>query len=496
MEGRDLTKGSVSKKLILFSLPLIGAYLLQSLYSTVDMLIVSYLAGTYSMSAVNIVGQISQVVTGIAFGFLSGATVMIAQYLGGGRHQEKQEAIETTFSFVFWLSVITTVVMLCLADPLLTLLNTPKECYQEAWNYYMIYMAGTIFVFFYNAISSILRGMGDSRNPLYFVILSTVVNIILDLIMVGPMKMGAAGAALATIISQAVSVLVSVLYLKKIGFSFLANDRKAQAFPENRENAATEENVFSKNLAKKEKKNPSFSEDAANKRGKRRFWKINREQLKILFQLGTPAAIQETLLNVSLVVLIAVANNLGVYESAAVGIGAKINVIFILPVCALNVALATMVGQNVGAGKMERAMKAAKLELIYSAIYSAVICAVMWVFSKELLMIFTRDPQTLTVGADYFKGHCWDYLLLMPFGYCFGGLFMGTGHSGYVAIANGVGALISRIPLSIVLAQVMGLGVVGIGLAYPISTFFTDLTYFILFLKGDWKQSGISREGL
>lgn len=482
MDNHDLTKGSVSKKLILFSLPLIGAYLLQSLYSTVDMLIVSYLAGTYSMSAVNIVGQISQVVTGIAFGFLSGATVMIAQYLGGGRHQEKQEAIETTFSFVFWLSVITTVVMLCLADPLLTLLNTPKECYQEAWNYYMIYMAGTIFVFFYNAISSILRGMGDSRNPLYFVILSTVVNIILDLIMVGPMKMGAAGAALATIISQAVSVLVSVLYLKKIGFSFLANDRKVQAFLEN--------------LPTKERKNPIFLEDNAKKREKRRLWKINREQLKILFQLGTPAAIQETLLNVSLVVLIAVANNLGVYESAAVGIGAKINVIFILPVCALNVALATMVGQNVGAGKMERAMKAAKLELIYSAIYSAVICAVMWVFSKELLMIFTRDPQTLAVGADYFKGHCWDYLLLMPFGYCFGGLFMGTGHSGYVAIANGVGALISRIPLSILLAQVMGLGVVGIGLAYPISTFFTDLTYFVLFLKGDWKQSGISGEGL
>lgn len=453
MDNHDLTQGSVSKKLILFSLPLIGAYLLQSVYSIVDMLIVSYLAGTYSMSAVNIVGQISQVVTGIAFGFLSGATIMIAQYLGGGRHEEKQEAIETTFSFVFRLSIFTTVLMLLLADPLLTLLRTPQECYQEAWNYYMIYMAGTIFVFFYNAISSILRGMGDSKNPLYFVILSTVINIILDIIMVGPMKMGAAGAALATIISQAVSVFVSAFYLKKIGLSIFAKER-------------------------------------------RKGWKMNKEQLKILFQLGTPAAIQETLLNVSLVVLIAVANNLGVYESAAVGIGAKINVIFILPVCALNVAFATMVGQNVGAGKMERAMQAARLEFIYSALYSVLICAVMWFFSKELLMIFTRDPNTLAVGADYFKGHCWDYLLLMPLGYCFGGLFMGTGHSGYVAIANGVGALISRIPLSIVLTQVMGLGVVGIGLAYPISTFFTDLTYFILFLKGDWKQSGIVREDL
>lgn len=446
--GNDLTEGSVAKKLILFSIPLIGAYLLQSLYSMVDMLIVSHLAGTYSMSAVNIVAQVGQVVTGVAFGFLSGTTVIVAQYLGAGKKEEEKKAIETSFAFIFWLSVIATIVLLLLTDPLLKLLQTPKECYQEAWNYYVIYMAGTIFVFFYNGISSVLRGLGDSKNPLYFVVLSTMINIGLDLIFVGPLHMGAAGAALATIIAQASSVILSIFYLRKIGFSF---DFKPKSF------------------------------------------KIDKEQLKLLFQLGTPAALQETLLNVSLVVLVAVANSLGVYESAAVGIGSKINVIFILPVCALNVALATMVGQNMGAGKMDRVMKATKLDFIYSALYSAVICAVMWVFSRELLMIFTDDPQTLAVGANYFKGHCWDYLLLMPFGYCFGGLFLGTGHSSYVAIANGVGALVSRIPLCIVLAHFMGLGVVGIGLAYPISTFFTDLTYFFFYFKGDWKKSVLSK---
>lgn len=442
--GSDLTEGSVSGKLLLFSLPLIGAYLLQSLYSIVDLFIVSHFAGTYSISAVNIVGQIAQVVTGIAFGFLSGATVMIAQYLGAGRREEEQKTVETTFSFVLILSVITTVMMLLLSDPILHLLKTPTECYSEAKNYYVIYMAGTVFVFFYNAIASVLRGMGDSRRPLYFVVISTLINVVLDILFVGTMEMGAGGAALATIISQACSVILSMIYLKKIGFSF---DFKPHSFH------------------------------------------IDRIQLANLFRLGTPAALQETLLNVSLVFLIAVANSLGVYESAAVGIGAKINVIFILPVCALNVSLATMVGQNIGAGKYERAMKAARLEFIYSACYSAVICAVMWIFSKELLMIFTNDPHTLTVGANYFKGHCWDYMLLMPLGYCLGGLFMGTGHSSYVALANGVGALVSRIPISILLAHVLGLGVLGIGIAYPVSTFFTDLTYMILFLKGSWKKS-------
>ena len=447
--GNDLTTGSVAKKLILFSIPLIGAYLLQSLYSTVDMLIVSHFAGTNSIAAVNIVGQVGQVVTGIAFGFLSGATVMVAQYLGGGKIEEQKKAVETSFTFILLLSILATILLLVFTNPLLKLLQTPKECYQEAWNYYVIYMAGTVFVFFYNAISSILRGMGDSRRPLYFVIFATVLNIILDLIFVGPLKMAAAGAALATIISQASSVILSMAYLKKIGFSF---DFKPKSF------------------------------------------RIHKEQLKLLFDIGTPAALQETLLNASLVVLVAVANTLGVNESAAVGIGAKINVIFILPVCALSVALSTMVGQNIGAGKTDRAMLAAKLNLLYSAVYSAIICAVMWSFSKELLMIFTDDPAILAVGASYFKGHCWDYMLLMPVGYCLGGLFTGAGRSRYVAIANGVGALVSRIPLSILFAHVLGLGVLGIGIAYPVSTFFTDVTYTLLFLKGNWKESIVAKE--
>ena len=443
--GNDLTEGSVAKKLILFSIPLIGAYLLQSLYSMVDMLIVSRLAGTYSMSGVNIVAQVAQVVTGVAFGFLSGTTVIVAQYLGAGKKEARQKVIETSFAFIFWLSVISTAALLLLTDPLLKLLQTPQECYREARNYYVIYMAGTVFVFFYNAISSVLRGLGDSRNPLYFVIISTALNIGLDLLFVGPLKMGAAGAALATILSQAVSVVLSALYLRRTGFSF---DFKPESF------------------------------------------RIDKEELKQLLRLGTPAALQETLLNVSLVFLVAAANSLGVYESAAVGIGSKINVIFILPVCALNVALATMVGQNIGAGKMDRAMKATKLELLYSALYSAVICAVMWVFSEELMMIFTDDPRTLAVGANYFRGHCWDYLLVMPLGYCFGGLFMGTGRSSYVAISNGVGALVARIPLSFLLAR--WLGVFGLGLAYPVSTLFTDLAYFYFYFKGDWKKSSLS----
>ena len=336
--------------------------------------------------------------------------------------------------------------MLALVHPVLNLLQTPAESYQEAYRYYVVVMAGVIFIFMYNAIASILRGMGDSKHPMFFVLIATVSNIILDLIFVGGFQMGAGGAALATVIAQAFSVVISVIYLKKIDFPF---DFRLSSF------------------------------------------RIDRKTLRNLMRLGIPSAFQNTILNVSLVFLIGMANILGVYASAAVGIAAKINVIFILPNVALHSSLATIVGQNVGAGKLERGVKTARLEFLISAGYSLIICAIMWFFSKELLQIFTNDPNTLQVGAQYFKGHCWDYFVVMPLAYCLGGLYIGTGHTMYVAIANLCGAVISRMPLAYVLSQLAGFGVLGIGIAYPISTTVTVTVYLIFLVMGKWKESTV-----
>ena len=336
--------------------------------------------------------------------------------------------------------------MLALVHPVLNLLQTPAESYQEAYRYYVVVMAGVIFIFMYNAIASILRGMGDSKHPMLFVLIATVSNIILDLVFVGGFQMGAGGAALATVFAQAFSVVISVIYLKKIDFPF---DFRLSSF------------------------------------------RIDRKTLRNLMRLGIPSAFQNTILNVSLVFLIGMANILGVYASAAVGIAAKINVIFILPNVALHSSLATIVGQNVGAGKLERGVKTARLEFLISAGYSLIICAIMWFFSKELLQIFTNDPNTLQVGAQYFKGHCWDYFVVMPLAYCLGGLYIGTGHTMYVAIANLCGAVISRMPLAYVLSQLAGFGVLGIGIAYPISTTVTVTVYLIFLVMGKWKESTV-----
>lgn len=447
----NLTEGSVIKNLILFSLPFVGSFVLQSLYSTVDLFIVSHYAGTYSISGLNIVAQITDLVLGIAIGLLSAATVMIAQYVGAGKEKEIHKTIETTFTLVIILAVIMTIGMQIFMNPILHILQTPLESYQEASNYYRVVISGILFTFMYNAIANILRGMGDSKNPLYFVIISTGINIILDIIFVGKMHMGAGGAALATVIAQMCSVLVSIIYLRKIDFPF---DFKLSSFH------------------------------------------IDQEKIKIMFQIGIPSAFQNFMLNFSLVVLIAVANLLGVYASAAVGIVAKINVIFILPVIALHAALSAIVGQNVGAGKLKRVEKTAIVELIISSLYSLFICVIMWCFSKELLSIFTNDAQTLLVGANYFKGNCWDYVIVMPLAYCLSGIFIGSGHTSYVAVGNTVGALASRIPLAYFLSNILGWGTLGIGIAYPISTAVTNIVYIYCLIKGKWKTAVTTKEDM
>ena len=447
----NLTEGSVIKNLILFSLPFVGSFVLQSLYCTVDLFIVSHYAGTYSISGLNIVAQITDLVLGIAIGLLSAATVMIAQYVGAGKEKEIHKTIETTFTLVIILAVIMTIGMQIFMNPILHILQTPLESYQEASNYYRVVISGILFTFMYNAIANILRGMGDSKNPLYFVIISTGINIILDIIFVGKMHMGAGGAALATVIAQMCSVLVSIIYLRKIDFPF---DFKLSSFH------------------------------------------IDQEKIKIMFQIGIPSAFQNFMLNFSLVVLIAVANLLGVYASAAVGIAAKINVIFILPVIALHAALSAIVGQNVGAGKLKRVEKTAIVELIISSLYSLFICVIMWCFSKELLSIFTNDAQTLLVGANYFKGHCWDYVIVMPLAYCLSGIFIGSGHTSYVAVGNTVGALASRIPLAYFLSNILGWGTLGIGIAYPISTTVTNIVYIYYLIKGKWKTAVTTKDDM
>ena len=339
---RNLSEGSVVKQLIMFSLPVLLSNLLQSLYSTVDMLIVGQFASEISMSGVNIGGQVSFLITNMVFGLSVGATVLIGQYMGADDRKSMHETIATLFVSLLVSAVVITLVAISLMDPILKLINTPKESFSEARIYFFISMLGTIFIFGYNALSAVMRGLGDSRNPLIFVAVACVANIILDLLFVAQFKMGAAGAALATVISQAISMILCILYLKKNDFIF---DFSLKSF---------------KGATKK--------------------------QLKLILKIGIPTSVQNVATSTSFLFLTALVNSLGVMASAAVGAVGKLNGFAILPGVAMSTSVSAMGAQNIGAKKYDRAAKT----MLCGMTIAMILCCIY--FPRGLYETFWKRP--------------------------------------------------------------------------------------------------------
>ena len=311
---KDLTQGSVVKQLLRFAIPFMLSNLLQALYSVADMVIVGQFCGKVGITGVSIGSQINILVTGAAMGLSIGGTVMIAQYGGQKRFDQQRKTIGNVTTLYLILSVIVTAVMLTVGRGLLVVLNTPASAFTEAENYYNICMGGTVFMFLYNAISGVLRGMGDSKRPLYFVLIAAITNVALDLLLVGKFGMRAAGAAWATITAQALSVIISLIYLAKNNF-FAAY---------------------------------SVSD-----------FKLEMQKLRSLIKIGLPSSVQSLVVSLSFLTLTALVNSLPNAEiaSACQGIGGKINSFAILPALAISSAISSMAGQNIGAGEFKRAKK-------------------------------------------------------------------------------------------------------------------------------------------
>ncbi len=444
---QDLTSGSVSKQLMKFAIPFLLSNLLQAFYSVADMIIVGRLCGTHGITGVNIGSQINILVTGAALGLAVGGTVLIAQYGGAKKFDEQRKTIGTLFTLYMILAVIFTVVMLLLGTTLLDVLKTPQVAYIEAENYYNICMAGLIFMFAYNVISAILRGMGDSKRPLYFVLIATVVNIIGDIILVGPFQMGAAGAAYATVGAQALSVILSLLYLFK--------------------------NHFFTGYQKSD-------------------FKIDKEKAKMLLKIGLPSSVQQVVISFSFLTLTALVNSLPNADiaSACQGIGGKVNSFAVLPALAMSSAVSSMAGQNIGAGETERAKKTMLTGMGIAFGITIFVFALVQLFPQQIISLFDTNPDVIEVGTEYLRFIALDYLFV-PFVFCMNGLAIGAGYTNFALFNACFSSIFVRVPFAYIMVNLTSMGFNGVGIATGLASFASIIVGAIYVASGKWKKPKI-----
>lgn len=444
---KDLTQGSVTKQLIKFATPFLLSNLLQALYSVADMIIVGQFCGKTGITGVSIGSQINILVTGAAMGLSVGGTVLIAQYGGQKMYGEQRKTIGTMTTLYMILAVVLTVAMMFLCNPLLTLLNTPASAYSEAADYYNICMGGMVFMFLYNAISGVLRGMGDSKRPLYFVLIAAITNVVLDLILVGKLGMASAGAAWATITSQALSVIISLIYLIKKKF---------------------------------------FAEYKLSD------FKISKDKFKPLMQIGLPSSVQSLVVSLSFLTLTALVNSLPNAEvaSACQGIGGKINSFAILPGLAISSAISSMAGQNIGAGEFARAKKTMLTGMAMAFSISVVVFAVVNLFPEFLIRLFDSEAEVIETGARYIRIISFDYLFACIM-FCLNGLAIAAGNT-YIALINAIcNGILVRMPVAYFLVKVMDMGFDGVALAMGFASVVGIIIGAIYVQSGKWKKSMI-----
>jgi putative MATE family efflux protein len=442
----NLSEGSVVKKLILFALPFLASNIIQSLYNVADMLIVGNFSGTIAMSGVNIGGQITFILTNTVVGLCMGATVLIGQYVGSRNQGALKRVTATIITVLLYTAIAVTALMLVFKNPVLRLIRTPEESFAESSDYLIVTVLGIVFIFGYNALSAILRGMGNSRLPFYAVTAACIVNIALDLLFVAVLHMRAFGAALATVISQAMSMFFCIFYMVRHDFQF---DFKPSSF------------------------------------------RIYGDQLRLIIRLGFPTCVQNSVTSLSFLFLTAIVNVIGgVNASAAVGAVGKFNSFAFMPTMAMSVSIGAMAAHNMGAGKLPRAVQALKIGTVFSVIVTYLFFALVQVFPESILRLFGSDPAMIEAGVAYVRTFSFDFLLI-PFLFCFNGFLIGGGHTMFTLINSIFSSLLLRMPASYFLGVVMGWGLSGAGFGAPVATVGGLIAVFIFFATGRWKINAV-----
>lgn len=450
----SLTEGNVRRGLLAFSLPFLLSNLVQNLYMVADMFIVQWVNGAQVSSAVGIGGEIVSFFTYLIIGLSVGGTVLISQYTGAGERAEAQRTIRTLLSLFALLSVLAILVMLALARPLLLLLRTPPEAFSDALRYMVICTFGSFFIFEYNAVSAVLTGLGDSRHPLMFVACAGCANVFLDLLFVAGFGLGTAGSALATVMSQALSLALSLRFIVRKG---IVNSLSPLAlFPD-------------------------------------------RGKIRLIFRIGLPTAVQNSISSVSFMFLTAFINQYGYAASAAAQLAGKFNNIAMIPSSAMSNAMAVMTGQNIGAGKQKRALECLREGIRLSLCIGVPLFLATVCFTPSIMSLLAHgEKAVIDYGVLYIRGFCIDYLLT-AFVFSGNGFVTGTGHTKVTLAENLIQSTLVRVPAAFFFSDRLGLGLLGVGMAVPAATLAGGVFVFSYIRSGRWEKSkhlpGIRQEG-
>ena len=397
---RNLTEGSVFKNILYFSLPYFLSCFLQTLYSMADLFIIGQFGSVADITSVSIGGQVMHMITVMIVGLAMGTTVTISQSIGA--NDKKIAALFTgnTVTLFLTVSIIAAAVLLFFVKPIVNIMSTPKEAINGTVNYLAICFAGIPFITSYNIISSILRGMGDSKSPMYFIAISCFANIVLDYIFMGFFNMGPAGAALGTTLSQTISVIVSLIFIlkKDTGINLKKSDFKP----------------------------------------------AKRITGKIL-NIGVPVALQDGFIQIAFIVITIIANMRGLNDAAAVGIVEKIiGVVFLVPSTMLS-SVSALSAQNIGAGKHDRATGTLHYALLITVGYGIVVAIMMQFVSYHVVGLFTDDTVVVRLGDQYLRSYIWD-TVFAGIHFSFSGYFCAYGLSAISFIHNVLSILCVRIP--------------------------------------------------
>ena len=362
----DMTQGVIWKQLLEFAVPMGIGLIFQQFYNTVDTIVVGRFVGKEALAAVGSTGCIINMLVSLSSGLSSGATVLISQHYGAHDDKRLSDAVQTTIFITFLLSVFITAAGILLVDPMLRFMSTPDDVFGAAREYLTIYYAGIIGLLFYNMGSGIMRAVGDSKRPLYFLIFSALLNIVLDLLFVVAFKMGVAGVAYATIISQIVSAILILIVLSRTDAAYAVRWK---------------------------------------------LLKITGQELKSILSIGLPTSVQQAITSFSNVFVQSYINILGSACMAGWSAYGKLDAFVLVPMQAIALASSTFVGQNYGANQFSRARKGTNVSLALSEIITIILGIFVMIFAPTLMLLFTQDPEVISYSVLFIR-------IITPFYVC------------------------------------------------------------------------------